>query len=457
MPESYLNSDEKRSQFARLNFSIYDKYIINTTLRRDGTDKFFPGNKYALFPAVSVAWKVYEESFLRDVEWINLLKLRASYGVTGSDNLGRSLYGTYGPGAHKVPFNQNATIYTSIILNGLDYPNVTWEKTIMKNAGIDFYIFNNRISGSFDVYRNDVTNMLSSSNAKDMSLFSTYPINGGHIRRTGFDFDLRTDNIQGRDFGWNTYLNLSRVNAIWVERFPNYEYKDYELRKNIPVNIMYYYETEGIINMDMTNIPASQPEAGRLPGYPIIKDQNKDGQITINDIVHKNNIPDIYIGLGNTFRWKNLDLDIFAYSRMGTVKYNEISASPSGMSSEGPNQSVNIFKNWNSQTNPDGTWPGISFDLTPLSLPGGVGTNIRQENSSFVRIRNITMGYNITNNVLNPVGKYIRNIRLYVDCQNPFLFTKFGGYDPEIYTGGSGVGIQYPQTRTYSVGLDINF
>lgn len=149
-PSSNAWSNEKRSQFGRFSLDILDRYVLAGTLRRDGTDKFFKDKKYNWFPSASVAWKIYNEKFMENVKWVNMLKLRGSYGQTGNDNLGSTLYGAYSASGNQVAFDNNATKYVAYYLSSKDYPDVTWEKTIMKNIGLDFSILKDRIYGSFD-------------------------------------------------------------------------------------------------------------------------------------------------------------------------------------------------------------------------------------------------------------------------------------------------------------------
>jgi TonB-linked SusC/RagA family outer membrane protein len=455
-PTSYRSDDEKRSQFARLGLDILDRYVVSGTLRRDGTDKFFPGKKYALFPSVSVAWKLSNESFLKEVEWISLLKVRASYGKTGSDNLGATLYGVYGPATgNYIIFNNATTKYMPIKINGMDYPDVSWQKTTMLNAGVDFYLFKDRLSGSFDLFRNDITDLLGYDVTAGLSMFGSMPINGGHTRREGWDASVRSTNIAGKDFSWTTLLTLTKYKYLWIERFPNYDYKPYETKPPVTGNAQYMYETNGLINADKSNMPASQPAAAQLPGYPIIVDKDNDGTITNKDVVMLDTTPDIYWGLGNTFTYKNFDLNIFLYSLLGVRKSNPVFsyASASGLASlTAQNSNIYTDRIWNSQTNPNGTIQGIAR-LAPVSLPDGLGTDIGVQDASFVRVRNITFGYNIGSAQLGALGKVISNFRIYVDAQNPFTFTKFEGLDPEVTIGLGSL----PQSRTYSLGINLSF
>ncbi|MDX8339374.1 SusC/RagA family TonB-linked outer membrane protein [Draconibacterium sp. IB214405] len=459
-PGSYKNESEKRSQFLRANFDILDRYVIATTLRRDGTDKFFPEKKYGLFPSVSVAWKMTNEEFLNDVSWLDLLKLRASYGTTGSDNLGSALYGTYSPSL-VIKFEEGSEVYSSFKQNGIDYPNVTWQKTEMKNIGLDFYMFKNRVSGSFDIFQNDVTNMLGYANTAGLSMFGTYPINGGHIRRRGWDAMINTENIRKVNFTWNSTLTLSKYNSVWMERFPNYDYKEYQIRDEEPTNARYYYKTNGMVNADLSNIPSSQPEEFRVAGFPIIVDDNNDGEITVDDVVMSNEVPKLYFGFGNTFTYKNWDLDVFVYSQLGVNKYNYAWdwANAGLIANQTNNENKYAFDLWSSESNQDGRLPGYAYEASNVSLPGDAGIDVMYQDASFLRFRNITLGYNITGKQLGSAGKYFNNIRVYVDAQNPLTITNFEGYDPEIRTGGSSKtkGAEYPQTRTFSVGVKINF
>jgi TonB-linked SusC/RagA family outer membrane protein len=462
-PTSYKSGDERRSQFARAGLDLFDRYILSATLRRDGTDKFFKNKKYAWFPSVSAAWKITNEKFMKNIPWINLLKLRASYGETGSDNLGSSLYGNYYVSSRYIKFSNNSTTYIPYLLSGPDYPYVTWQKTKMKNIGIDFSVLNDRIWGSFDIFRNDVTNLLGATDASVLSMTTSIPMNYGHYMRCGWDGTINSINLDIPNiFRWTSLLTLTHYNNIWIKRQPNYYYQEYQYRKREPMSAIYFYETDGIINIDKSNIPASQASLSadaQQPGYPIIKDQNKDGKITIDDIKMRNTLPTLSVGLGNTFTYKNFDLDIFLYGSFGQWRYNYAYAyaSPGQVYYTNPSNTTKyIYTNWNSQTALNGKRSGIAATKS-VALPGNVGFVEDYKNASFVRVRNITLGYNLDGNKLGFIGNYINSIRVYFDCQNPFTFTKYEGVDPEIYEGNSEDHSGYPMNRTYSFGLKLVF
>ena len=463
-PTSSRWENEKRSQFGRLAVDVLDRYVVSATIRRDGTDKFFPGKKYAWFPSVSAAWKISNESFMKNIKWIDLLKVRASYGVTGRDNLGSSLYGVYRMAPSYVKFDNNQTNYIPYIKSGADYPDVTWEKTIMKNIGIDFHLLKDRVWGSVDVFRNDVTELLGEAPGEPLSMVGTRPVNYGHYYRAGWDATLNTVNVKNvGGFSWSSVLTLTQYNMYWVERTENYDFQEYQVRENEPMNANYFYHVSGIINSDLSNMPESQyslDETWQMPGCPIIEDRNNDGIIGLEDIYLDDTLPKISIGFGNTFTYKSFDLDIFLYGQFGSTRYNyAMNWAAPGTLAYSPPQNSNQFayELWNSQTRDNGTLPGIASTKT-TALPGNAGTDLRRQNASFVRVRNITFGYNLNGRYLgNVLSKRIEGIRIFLDVQNPFIFTKFSGVDPEIYIGNSSSPAGYPMTRTFSMGAKFNF
>ena len=463
-PTSSKWANEKRSQFGRVSVDLFDRYVVSASVRRDGTDKFFPSKKYAWFPSVSLAWKLSNEKFMRSLTWLDLLKVRASYGVTGRDNLGTSLYGLYTMAPSYVKFDNNTVNYIPYVKSGTDYPDVTWEKTIMKNVGIDFYLFKNRFWGSIDVFRNDVTDLLGEAPGEPLSMVGMRPVNYGHYFRSGVDVALNSVNVRTSDgFTWSSMLTLTHYNMYWLERTENYDYQEYQIREREPMNANYFYHVTGIINADRSNMPESQLSLGansQTPGYPIIEDRNSDGVIDINDIYMDDVLPKISIGFGNTFTYKNFDLDIFLYGQFGATKYNyAFSWANASSLAYSPPQNSNQFAYliWNSQTNTEGTLAGIATSKSD-PLPGNAGWDLGRQDASFVRVRNITLGYNLDGSLLgNVLSKRVGSIRIYVDFQNPFTFSKFSGVDPEIYIGNSSSPAGYPMIRSYTIGAKFNF
>lgn len=462
-PTSSKLENEKRSQFGRFSADFLDKYVVSATLRRDGTDKFFPGKKYSWFPSLALAWKISNEKFMGNVKWIDFLKLRTSWGKTGRDNLGSTLYGVYTIASSYVKFDNNSVTYIPYMKSGADYPDVTWEKTIMKNIGLDFYLLKNRIWGSVDIFRNDVTDLLGEAPGEPLSMVGTRPVNYGHYYRSGIDATINSINLRtSNGLTWSSMLTLTHYNMYWVRRTENYDYQVYQKRHHEPMNASYFYHTSGIINADKSNMPDSQLSLGegcQKPGYPIIKDKNNDGIIDMNDIYMEDTLPDISIGFGNTFSYLDFDISIFLYGQFGAKKYNFAYQWANAASlSYGPPQNANQYAYWiwNSQTNTNGKFPGIASSKAE-PLPGNAGWDIGREDASFIRVRNITFGYTLKGRVLgNYLSQRIESIRFFVDLQNPFTFTKFACNDPEIYTGSSSSPVGYPMSRSYSLGAKFN-
>jgi TonB-linked SusC/RagA family outer membrane protein len=478
---------QKRSVFGRLGLDILDKYIISGSLRYDGVDKFYPEKKYAFFPSVSAAWKISSESFLKNNSYINLLKLRGSYGTAGNNNIGANAYGTYQASTEKISFSHGTKYYIPFLQSGLNYPDLTWEKTVMLNAGIDFSLLKDRISGSVDVFRNKITTLLDIVNTDPLSFLSTKPVNGGTVINTGYEFSINTVNIKSENFNWNMSVIASHYYKHWEKRFESDDIDESYVGEKDAVDIIYYRPTSGIISdpskltdeqrsaqnnliVDNTKTPTG---AALTPGMPLYSDENGDGVIDNKDIKSIAKYPKLYLGWGNTFMYKNFDLDIFLYGQFGFKKYNQSIGWANNLLTGINNSTEDIDRIW-SMNNPSGDLPGYAAGLNPVNLSAqgytsgyypfkigqGVGNDIGLEDASFLRCRNITIGYNFS---IPSIKKYLKSLKVYFDVQNAFIITKYKGIDPEIYEslangqaakGGPGT---FPMARTWSVGVKANF
>ncbi len=452
-PTSYRGQDKYRSFFARANFDFFDRYVVALSVRRDGADKFFPDNKYQYFPSASVAWKVSNESFLRDIDVISLLKLRSSYGVTG-ERPGTAAYGGYAADNTSATFNSGSTIYIPYQVIRFDNPGLKWPVTNTLDVGFDFGFFKDRITGSFDWFTEDKTRLLSNATTPQLSIISTSPINGGRQRRTGYEFTLNTDNIRSKDFTWSTNINVTHFKAWWQERFPNDPPPPYAGVKD-PFGTIYVYKTNGILQPGQT-APAWQPATGGAsrPGAPIFVDQNGDKKLDNKDVVQYNGNPNIILGVGNTFRYKNIDLGIFLYGQFGAWgnDYTTLWGDPLSLLSNNQSGTDRIKDAW-STSNPTGTLPGVAFNESALGISPGI--DIRLMRRDFLRCRNITLGYTFNNASLS---KYVKSLRVYADVQNAFIITSFKTIDPEIQAASiKGGPAPYPMARTYSLGVKASF
>ncbi|MCD6367034.1 MAG: SusC/RagA family TonB-linked outer membrane protein, partial [Bacteroidales bacterium] len=422
---SYKNYEKKRSYFARASFDILDRYLVSLVYRLDGIDKFFPDNKYDGFPSVSVGWKISNEEFMQNLDFISLLKLRGSYGITGRP-IGTAAYGQYSPDGDQVYFDNGASIYTPYYQTRIDQPYLKWEKTTNSNVGLDFGLYKNRISVSLDYFSDEVTNLLTSRSTDQLSYIATAYENGGARIRDGYDFALKSTIISKSDFSWNMVLNLSHYQYNWKERFENQDLQPYVGEKD-PVSAMYVFETDGILQIDET--PGEwQPEKAQMPGAPKFVDQNGDKILDENDVVMYEGTPNLSIGFGNNFSYKDFDLGIFFYGQFGAYGWNPTMgwADAKSLSTNVTGATQEIRNTWSTE-NPDGIWPGPNYDGSILGLPAGIDTRLASKD--FVRCRNITLGYTFK----EPFNGIIKNARLYFDVQNPFIITDYVGADPETY------------------------
>lgn len=457
---SYKEKSKTRSYFARSSFEVLNRYVLQLGVRHDGYSGFFPENKFASFPSASFAWKASKESFLQNVDFIDLLKFRGSIGATGAipSSFVGSAYAAFIPESYAIRFNDGSTSYIPYTLSNLDRPDLNWPKTIMKNIGMDLSLFKNRVSLSVELFRDDVTRLITYANTDPLAFLATEPINGAHQVRKGWEITLDTKNFKSEKFRWSTNLNLSHVDYRWKERFPNFVQSTYQgvpyTGTKDPVNSIYAFKTEGILQLNQ-QIPAHQPAKASFPGSPIFVDVNKDGVIDGKDIVRFDASPDINIGLGNTFNYGDFDLSVFFYGQFGAYGNNQLLTwtEPLRIITKARAGIREVNQVWSS-SNQDGKYPGVSYNESALALP--VGTDVKIQKRDFVRCRNITLGYNFNSQFLK---KHITDMRLYVDVQNPFVFTQFEIGDPEVDSQGnsSGLAAPYPMVRTYSLGINVNF
>jgi hypothetical protein len=384
---------------------------------------------------------------------ISTLKLRASYGTTG-ERPGSVAYGAYGADPNAVTFSNGSVVYFPYRLTAFDNPNLRWPITKTFNAGLDFGLFKERITGSIDVFTENRTRLLSSATTQQLSIISTSPINGGHQRRKGAELGLNTENIKTKYFSWNTTFNITHFKNRWVQRFPNDPPAQYG-HVNDPVggDIIYVYKTNGILQVGQ-EVPAWQPAAATKPGNPIFVDQNGDAKLDYQDVKSYSGIPKAIVGLGNNFTYKKFDLSVFLYGQYGAWgnDYTTLWGDPVGLLSGNQSGTERIKDAW-SIANPSGTLPGAAYNEGAIALDAGLDTRLVKRD--FLRCRNITLGYTFSSDGL---AKYVKSIRVFADVQNAFILTGFKGVDPEIQASSiKGGPAPYPMVRTVSLGLKANF
>ena len=449
---SNIGQDQLRSFFFRSSFGLLDKYLVTFSVRRDGSDKFYPDNKFQNFPAVSAAWKVSNEKFFERLKMVNLFKLRGSYGTTGSSP-GSAAYGIFGPDATAITFNNGSAVYVPYRQTAFDNPNLRWPITKTFDVGLDLGLFNDRVSISADLFREDQTRLVANATTAQLSIISTAPVNGGHQRRTGGEISLNTRNFQNKSFGWNTTFNFTSYKNRWMERF-SFDPLPRGGAITDPIGTIYVYETNGILQQGQ-QIPGTQPNGAKKPGSPLFVDQNSDGKLDDNDIIKYSAIPKAVIGIGNNFTYKNFDLSVFFYGQYGAhgYDYTTIWGDPLRLLSSNQSGTLRIKDAW-STSNTSGTLPGAAYNEASVTgLNAGIDTRLAK--TDFLRCRNITLGYTINNAFTQ---RFAKSLRVFTDIQNAFIITDFKGVDPELQTVSVGGGpAPYPMARTISLGVKANF
>jgi len=449
------------SFIGRLNYTYADKYLLTATVRRDGSSRFSKENRWGTFPSFSLAWRASNESFFPKNDYVNDVKFRVGYGMTGNQGgIDNYAYFTKLRTGQYV-FNNNlvSTLYPHVMPN----PNVKWETVEQFNGGIDLALLKNRLNLTFDAYIKNTSDMLVpmavsvSSGYSDINVPS---INAGKVENKGVELTVSSVNVNKKDFQWNTDVNVSfNRNKIvkmndGVPLFTGFEAfltKLQILSEGHPVNSFYGYVMNGLFqNQSEVDNYATQVENGTAPGDVKFRDLNNDGVINAEDRTYIGNpFPEWTFSMNNNFNYKNIDLQIFLQGVAGNDIYNANRIWQEGMSVP-QNQIAKVKDRW--------TGEGTSNSI-PRAIYGDPNQNARHstrfvEDGSYLRIKNVTLGYTLPKEVTQKF--HTDMLRIYLSCQNLYTFTKYSGMDPEVGTGGVDGGT-YPVTRTVSFGLNVQF
>lgn len=447
--KSYKNANTLASYFTRLSYNYNEKYIASVTLRRDGSSNFGAGNKWGFFPSAAFAWRIIQEDFMQPLEFISNLKLRLSYGQTGNSGIGDKAFSYYGPTKFVYGFGDSTVKPANITQIGND--KLKWETTTEFNVGLDYGFFQNRISGSIEYYNKVISDLLSYRTLPIYSEVRKVAENIGSTQLNGFEFDIHTVNIEGK-FRWTTDFNISTYNDKWKERNPNVVLNPW-VGKNDPIRAIYGFKTDGIVQVGQ-DVPHM---TGELPGNLIYKDVNgfdenhkltgqPDGKIDDADkVLLGSTDPGFSYGFGNTFEYKGFDLNIFFYGMGNRILMNNNKNTFLYYASKLPTNNTNMMadvKNLYRHDQQSTKYPGIA----PNPYQGS--SDFLIENASFIRLKNITLGYSFPRKWF----KDKMTLRLYVDAQNLFTWTKYTGVDPESDSLGA-----YPNAKSFSFGLSMGF
>ncbi len=442
---SYRESSKLISFYGRVNYSLLDKYLVTLTVRRDGSSRFGAANKWGIFPSGSVAWKLSNESFFPQTGFVNDLKVRASYGITGNQEIGNLLsQPTLGATSSTYVIGGNAI--TIVAPERYANPDLKWEETAQFNIGTDFQFLKGRVYGSLDYYKKNTTDLLLNFNIPSPSVVSTQVANVGEVENKGFELALGSYIIEKTDFQWKVDLNMS-TNRNRVISLSNDQWR---------VSILRNYELSGF-GLTGVNSQAIIPGQalgtfyglrflGIENGIEQFEDVSRDGNVSVTDDVTiiGNTQPNFTFGLTNTFNYKRFDLSFLIRGSQGNDVLNNTALDLQRISLL-PGQNVLAAA----------VNDGIAY---------GQPTNYSSrwiEDGSFIRLDNLTLGHNFNVSGL----PLLRNARIYVTGQNLFLLTKYSGLDPEVVSSISGIGesprgidyMTYPRARTYMLGASISF
>lgn len=496
-----LAPDRLASFFGRVNYIFANKYIVTASVRADGSNVFMKGNQWGYFPAASLAWKLKEEKFLKDVNWLDELKLRVGYGLSGNNRITSYLWANF----YNINANNGYVFGTSVtpgaaVSTTQANPDVKWEATVSKNAGIDFEFFNGRLYGSADAYITDTKDLLVLAKVPFPGYSNQFQ-NSGKTRNKGLEFTVGGVVVNKENFTWkmdanistnkNTILSLGSSVRQGVDSYlvqsGGIGGFDFIAKVGSPVGTYYGYVTEGRYEIgDFNYNPTTQvytlkagvPSSSAIalgakavqPGDLKLKDLNGDGQITDADRTELGSAqPKFYGGFNQTFRYRNFDMSLFFNFSVGNKVYNanKIENTTQYLYRDN-NMAAEVADRWRwfdsngVKVNDPTALAALNANTTMWTPPTGqyILHSYGIEDGSFLRLNNVTIGYTLPKGSLEMIGA--KNFRLYATVNNLFVITGYSGYDPEASTRRNPLtpGVDYaayPRSRFFVTGVDITF
>lgn len=448
------------SFYGRINYSFNSKYLLQATIRRDGSSAFGKNNRWGTFPSASLAWRMSEEKFIKDLNVFDDLKFRVGYGVSGN-SLGFGAYSaiqTYSTSGWFNYTNANGTqnSYHTLAAASNANPDLKWERTAMLNIGLDFSFFRGRLGGTIEYYDKRTSDLIYTYEVSTNRYpFGTMPANVGDISNKGIEFTINATPIQTKNFSWQTSLNLSH-NKNNVESISNSEYSvDYiraadpeiagyssnadvqRIMEGHPIGTFYTYEWAGYNNQGVSIFYVHDPETGERTGETTT-DPETDRDRTITGCAQ----PDLNLGWSNNFQYKNWNLDLFFTGVLGQDIYNATAEQYSNVSFV--KEGRNVLKS-------------VATEHRATDTQSQAPSNRWIENGSYFRLSSVSLGY-----TFGKIGNWINSLKLYATCNNVFTITGYSGRDPEINLGGLEPGMDrrtnyYPRTRSFMIGVNMNF
>lgn len=445
----------------RITYNYLTKYLFDINVGYNGSENFPEGNRFGLFPAVSAGWVVTEESFMEDIGFIDYLKIRGSYGIVGNDRLGNNRF-LYLPDA----WNYETDGYNFGIDNPNDQqggtelrignPNVTWETATKQNYGLDVSFFDGKLGASFDYFHEFREDILIVRNTVPVFVAAELPaVNMGEVENQGYEIELKWNQNVGNDFSYRISANMSYAHneIIFKDEIP--QPHDYLYETGNPVGQPFGYVTNGFFTEEVntTNNPDYPDHTGiRYPGDLMYKDLNDDGTIDDLDqmpLGYSSRIPEYNYGTNLWVNWKGLDFSV----TMAGVK-NTSRILPSYFREPYGGQNRGLFHHlyegrWTPETAETAEFPRFSQNSSSNNYRD---SELYIRDASYLRLKNIELGYTIKAAALKRVG--LRNVRIFANGYNLVTWSKFKYFDPESRVGSAGL---YPMTKVYNMGLKFNF
>ncbi|TCO25402.1 iron complex outermembrane receptor protein [Pedobacter psychrotolerans] len=430
------------SYFGRFNYNYDERFLLTATVRRDGSSRFGPAFKYGTFPSVALAWTAKNETFLKDVKAISNLKVRASYGITGQQD-GIDNYGylsTYGLSSLNAQYQFGDTFY-QMYRPSAYIANIKWEETATANIGLDFGLFDNRISGSLDFYQKKTSDLLNKiPQPAGTNFAATAIVNVGDMKNEGVEMTLNFNPVKEKDFNWDfsvnaTYNKNTITNLTVVPNDPNYAgFPSGSIAGGVGGQFVFINAVGGPKNT--FNLYEQVYDQAGNPIEGVYVDQNGDGAITASDLKKgKQADPKLFLGFSNNLSYKKWNLSFTLRANLGGYVYNN-NYSQSGNLAQITGTSVILNASPNYLT--------TNFKTQQLL------SDYYVQNASFLRMDNVNLGY-----AFGKLFKSKANLQLTASVQNVFIITKYKGLDPEV---ASGVDNNiYPRPRVYSIGLNLNY
>lgn len=448
------------SYFGRIQYDFDEKYFLTANIRRDGNSYFRQnGEFWGTFPSVSVGWALTKENFLSNIKGLDFLKIRGGYGLLGNADIGtintNLIYSGSGSSSFNYVLGPNQDLVSGAYI-GSPATNLSWEETKEVNVGVDFELFDRRLSGSVDYYNRLTTNaILSVTPLRDSPYTEPYRDHGAEVRNEGVEIALNWKDNVGQDFTYYVGGTFGKNTNTLENVKPAYDgttggsLANGQITKRLqagqPIYAWWMYQADGIWQ-NQTEIDQSAHVSGAQPGQIKYKDQNGDGVIDDRDKKFFGNyLPTFTYGLNIGFTWKNLDFSVDGYGVGGNKIYNGLKGT---RIDGGENITADTFNS---------RWTG---EGTSNSNPGANRTALASsyylEKGDYFRINNITVGY-----TFKDIIKEISKVRVYATAQNPFMFTKYSGFTPEINSNGvaretAGIELSaYPNLKTFLFGVQI--